>query len=63
VSALGLGGAQKDRGYVLGRPGPWVDFDARLDQRAANAERWNRSEVYFAGVLSISGMRCTARPP
>lgn len=42
--------------FVLGRTGPWVDFDVRPEQRALHAERWNWGEVYFAAVLSVMGV-------
>lgn len=42
--------------FVLGRTGPWVDFDVRPAQRALHPERWSWGEVYFASVLSVLGL-------
>ncbi len=42
--------------FVLGRTGPWVDFDVRPEQRADHDERWTWTEVVFAGVMSILGV-------
>jgi hypothetical protein len=38
--------------FVLGRTGPWIDFDVRPEQRALHPGRWTWGEVYFAGVAS-----------
>ena len=42
--------------FVIGRTGPWVDFDVRKEARADHDERWTWAQVVFAGVLSISGV-------
>lgn len=42
--------------FVLGRVGPWVDFDVRPAERALHATRWTWGEVWFAGVLSVLGV-------
>jgi hypothetical protein len=42
--------------FVLGRAGPWVDFDVRPEQRALHAESWSWGQVYFAAVLSALGV-------
>jgi hypothetical protein len=42
--------------FVLGRTGPWLDFDVRPDQRAIHYTRWTWGEVYFAATLSILGV-------
>jgi hypothetical protein len=42
--------------FVLGRTGPWVDFDVRSEKRAQHGERWNWAEVIFAGAMSILGV-------
>jgi hypothetical protein len=42
--------------FVLGRTGPWIDFDVRPDQRAIHYTRWTWGEVYFAATLSILGV-------
>ena len=38
--------------FVLGRTGPWTDFDVQPEARALHAERWTWGEVYFAGTMS-----------
>ena len=42
--------------FVLGRTGPWKDFDVRPDKRADHSERWTWAQVVFAGVLSVLGV-------
>jgi hypothetical protein len=42
--------------FVLGRCGPWINFDVRTGQRAAHAERWTWPEVYAAGILSLASL-------
>lgn len=42
--------------FVLGRTGPWVDFDVRPDQREGHDERWSWSQVVFAGVMAVLGV-------
>lgn len=42
--------------FVLGRTGPWVDFDVRQDARAGHDKRWTWSQVVFAGTLSALGV-------
>ena len=39
--------------FVLGRTGPWLNFDIRPEQRAMHYTRWAWGEVYFAGILSF----------
>ena len=38
--------------FVLGRTGPWVDFDVKPAARAHHAATWTWGEVYFAGTMS-----------
>ena len=38
--------------FVLGRTGPWRDFDVQPEARASHAQQWNWGEVYFAGTMS-----------
>ena len=40
--------------YVLGRTGPWINFDVRPEHRAAYAFEW--FWVYFAAILSLLGV-------
>lgn len=42
--------------FVLGRTGPWVDFDVRPEKRADHRERWTWGQVVFAGVMSVFGV-------
>jgi hypothetical protein len=42
--------------FVLGRTGPWVDFDVRPEHRADHRRRWNWAQVVFAGVMSTLGI-------
>lgn len=42
--------------FVLGRTGPWMNFDVRPEQRALHPERWNWGQVWFAAVLSVLGV-------
>ena len=42
--------------FVLGRTGPWKDFDVRPDKRADHNERWTWAQVVFASVLSVLGV-------
>ena len=42
--------------FVLGRVGPWIDFDVRPEQREMHFTRWTWTEVYFAAALSVLGI-------
>ncbi|UCF71160.1 MAG: hypothetical protein JSW49_02460 [candidate division WOR-3 bacterium] len=42
--------------FVLGRVGPWVDFDVRPEQRMLHYTRWSWSGVYFAAIMSVLGV-------
>jgi hypothetical protein len=42
--------------YVLGRVGPWKDFDIKPEHRALPAVDWNLGEVYFAAIMSVLGI-------
>jgi hypothetical protein len=42
--------------FVLGRIGPWIDFDVRPEHRALHFARWSWTGVYFAAILSILGV-------
>jgi hypothetical protein len=39
--------------FVLGRTGPWIDFDVRPVHRALHATRWSWAGVYFAAIMSF----------
>ncbi len=42
--------------FVLGRTGPWVDFDVRPEHRASHGTRWTWGGVVFAGVMAVLGV-------
>jgi hypothetical protein len=42
--------------FVVGRTGPWVDFDVRPEHREGHRERWSWSGVVFAAVMSTLGL-------
>lgn len=42
--------------FVLGRTGPWVDFDVRPERRATHRDRWTWAQVVFAGTMSVFGL-------
>ena len=42
--------------FVLGRMGPWIDFDVQPDQRALHDTRWTWADLYFATIMSILGL-------
>jgi hypothetical protein len=39
--------------FVLGRTGPWVDFDVQSLARAGHTTRWSWFGVWFAGTMSV----------
>jgi hypothetical protein len=42
--------------FVLGRIGPWINFDVRPVHRALHAARWSPWQLYFASIMSILGL-------
>jgi hypothetical protein len=42
--------------FVMGRVGPWIDFDVRPEQRAMHDARWTWTGVYIAAILSVLGI-------
>lgn len=42
--------------FVLGRTGPWLDFDVRPERQAAHAASWSWTGVYVAAILSVLGV-------
>ena len=42
--------------FVLGRTGPWRDFDVRPEHRGDHRGRWTWGGVIFAGVMSALGV-------
>lgn len=42
--------------FVMGRLGPWVDFDVRPEYRALHYTRWSWDGLYFAAIMSFLGL-------
>lgn len=42
--------------FVLGRVGPWIDFDVRPEHGALHYTRWSWTTVYFAAIMSALGV-------
>jgi len=42
--------------FVMGRVGPWINFDVRPEQRLLHYTRWTWFGVYFAAIMSILGV-------
>jgi hypothetical protein len=42
--------------FVLGRVGPWINFDVRPAQRALHSTRWSWEGVYFAAIMTVLGV-------
>ena len=42
--------------FLLGRTGPWTDFDVQPEQRAMHDARWTWSGVRFAAIMAILGI-------
>jgi hypothetical protein len=42
--------------FVLGRVGPWIDFDVRPEHRALHSVRWSWGWLYFAAIMSVLGV-------
>ena len=42
--------------FVLGRTGPWINFDVRPEHQALHHLRWTWFWVYFAAIMSILGV-------
>ncbi len=42
--------------FVIGRIGPWINFDVRPEHHALHDTHWNMGEVYFASIMSILGI-------
>lgn len=42
--------------FVIGRAGPWVDFDIRPEYRNTQEIHWTWTGVYLAAVLSVLGI-------
>ncbi len=42
--------------FVMGRAGPWINFDVRPEQRSLHDARWTWTGVYFAAIMAILGI-------
>ena len=42
--------------FVLGRIGPWIDFDVQPGQKAMHDARWTWGGLYFAAIMSVLGV-------
>ncbi|MDH3222276.1 MAG: hypothetical protein OEO23_01060 [Gemmatimonadota bacterium] len=45
--------------FVLGRTGPWIDFDVRPEARADHGARWTWPDVYLAATLTVLAVAAT----
>ena len=42
--------------FVMGRVGPWINFDVRPEYRAQHSARWDWEWLYFAAIMSVLGV-------
>ena len=42
--------------FVIGRLGPWINFDVKPEHHALHYTRWNMGGLYFAAIMSILGV-------
>lgn len=42
--------------FVMGRTGPWVDFDVRPQYRPDHAETWTWAGVWFAAAMVVASL-------
>jgi hypothetical protein len=42
--------------FVIGRVGPWINFDVQPEQRALHDARWTWTGVWFAAVMATLGI-------
>ena len=42
--------------FVLGRVGPWINFDVKPEHIAAHSETWTWAGVYFAAIMAFLGV-------
>jgi hypothetical protein len=42
--------------FVIGRVGPWINFDVRPEQLVAHASTWTWAGVYFAAIMAVLGI-------
>ncbi len=42
--------------FVLGRTGPWTNFDVRPEHQEAHINTWTWTGVYFAAIMAVLGL-------
>jgi len=42
--------------FVLGRVGPWINFDVRPEHIASHVEKWTWTGVWFAAIMAVLGV-------
>ena len=42
--------------FVLGRVGPWINFDVRPEHQEAHLNTWTWTGVYFAAIMAVLGV-------
>jgi hypothetical protein len=42
--------------FVIGRVGPWINFDVRPEHHEAHSDTWTWTGVYFAGIMAVLGV-------
>jgi hypothetical protein len=42
--------------FVIGRIGPWINFDVRPEHHALHDTSWNMGDMYFTSIMSILGI-------
>ena len=42
--------------FVLGRTGPWINFDVRPEHHEAHSDTWTLTGVYFAAIMAVLGL-------
>jgi hypothetical protein len=42
--------------FVMGRVGPWINFDVRPEHIASHSETWTWAGVWFAAIMAVLGI-------
>ncbi len=42
--------------FVIGRVGPWINFDVRPGHHEAHADTWTWFGIYFAAIMAVLGV-------
>ena len=42
--------------FVIGRVGPWIDFDVKFEHQTLHSTRWSWGWLYFAAILAVLGV-------